>query len=293
MILIIGPEDIHTLRVKSRVEARGEAACILTSDHYPAQVAFSSSPNGKGRITLSGSDIQQGDISGIYWYGYSGVCTGSSYPAAEAESALGSFLRNLDCRWVNHPDAVNQHQYKFHQLQLLRNVGIRVPDTLISNHPEDVRGFYDKHNGKVICKPIYQGLMLHPLSEDDLTPDKLDVLRRSPTLFQEYIEGQDIRVHIIGERFFPSAIVSEQFNYKASFKAEPIVLPDGIIETCKLATRTLGLTLAGVDIRLKANGEYVMFEANPSPQYMTFEDQWGDPNEPFPLTEALIDCLLT
>lgn len=292
MILILGPEDIHTRRVKSRIEARGERACILTSDHYPFSIRISSQPDGNGHLSIDGSEIRQADIRAAYWYGYSGVCTGTAYPTPEAESALGGFLRNLDCRWVNPPESITQHQYKFHQLKLLRQAGIRVPDTLMSSHPDDVAAFFEKHNGKVVCKPFYQGLTLHQLSKEDLAPEKLDLIRQSPTLFQEYIEGQDIRVHVVGERVFPSAIISELFNYKTSFRAERVELPDSIRETCILAARTLGLTLAGVDIRLSGDGQYVVFEANPSPQYLTFEDQWGDPQTPYPLTEALVDCLL-
>lgn len=291
MILILGPKDIHTDRVAGRVSALGEEVITLNSGDFPKCVSLCGTLENDrpGTIRLSGQPaaIPLESIRAVYWYALSGLAVGTEYPEEEADSGFGSFLRNLDCHWVNPPQAVLLHRYKFHQLKLLKAAGIRVPDSLMTNDPESLLSFYQKHQGRIICKPLYQGLLLHPVTEADLLPDRLERLPESPLLFQEYIEGTDIRVHVVGEATFASEVVSELFNYKTDFFTRPIEIPDEIQALSVRAARTLGLVLAGLDFRRTESGDYVLFEANPSPQYLIFEDQCG-----YPITNTLAAALV-
>ncbi len=263
---------------------------MLNSGDFPGRVSLSGTldSNEQGTIRLSGQPeaIPLESIRAVYWYAMTGLAVGTKYPEEEADSGFGSLLRNLDCRWVNPPQAVMLHRYKFHQLKILKAAGVRVPDSLMTNDPESLLAFYQKHQGRIICKPLYQGLLLHPITEADLSPERLERLRESPLLFQEYIEGTDIRVHVVGEKTFASEVVSALFNYKTDFFTRPLEIPDEIQALSVRAARTLGLVLAGIDFRRTEDGEYVLLEANPSPQYLIFEDQCG-----YPITHTLASCL--
>jgi glutathione synthase/RimK-type ligase-like ATP-grasp enzyme len=291
MILILGPRDIHTERVADRVLAQGGKVDILNSGDFPGLVTLSGTLDfdEPGSLRLQGhlGAIPLGVIQSVYWYAMSGYAMGRDCGEEEADSGFGSLLRNLDCHWVNPPQAVGLHRYKFHQLKLLKAANIRVPDSLMTNDPEALLAFYEKHQGRVICKPLYQGLLLHRLTKADLAPERIERLRESPLLFQEYIEGTDIRVHVVGEETFASEVVSELFNYKTDFFSRPVEIPDSIRELSIRAARVLGLVLAGIDFRRTETGEYVMFEGNPSPQYLVFEDQCG-----YPISDALATNLL-
>lgn len=277
MILILGPHDRHTEALAVQIQTQGHQALFLNSTDFPVNLAFSASLSSEWpdsvKATESQLTIALDQVRAVYWYALSGFSQNLACSMEEAESGFGSILRNLDCHWVNSPDAVALHRYKVHQLKLLQQAGLRVPDTLITNEGAVLRAFYEKHNGQIICKPLYQGLLLHRITEADFTSDALNRLKYSPVVFQEYIPGIDIRVHVIGEETFASEVVSNQFNYKTDFHTRPVSIAQTTQQDCIFAARALGLVLAGVDLRQTPDGEIVFFEANPSPQYMIFEEQ--------------------
>jgi glutathione synthase/RimK-type ligase-like ATP-grasp enzyme len=57
----------------------------------------------------------------------------------------------------------------------------------------------------------------------------------------------------------------------------PLQLPAEIAAECVAVTRRLGLELSGVDLRFADDGRVVCFEVNPSPAYIVYEDQTGQP----------------
>jgi glutathione synthase/RimK-type ligase-like ATP-grasp enzyme len=48
----------------------------------------------------------------------------------------------------------------------------------------------------------------------------------------------------------------------------------------------LGLVFTGIDFRRTPEGQYVFFEANPSPFFSVFEDCTG-----YPVTQSLVELL--
>ncbi len=298
MILIFGPQDIHTMRVLGKVMARGEQAVIFNSLSYPCEASLTydiASPCG-GRLQAPGAaEIALSEIKSVYWYANQGAQVYHStdpadiaYRQQEADAALNSFLDNVNCFWVNPPAAIALHRTKVHQLQLLLRAGLRVPDSLVTNNATALREFYEKHQGRVICKPLYQGTFFHLLSKEDLEPERLERLALNPLLFQEYIEGVDIRVNMVGECPFASEIQTEHFYYKTSeFELKAIAMPASVLDDCRRAMQCLSLVLGGIDLRRTAAGEFVFFEVNPSPQYLVFEDR-----NHYPITETLVDLLI-
>jgi hypothetical protein len=72
---------------------------------------------------------------------------------------------------------------------------------LITNDPEAALRFYSECEGKVVFKSI-SGVrsIVRLMDKEDL--GRLALLENCPTQFQEYVAGDNIRVHVIGERLF-------------------------------------------------------------------------------------------
>jgi len=60
----------------------------------------------------------------------------------------------LPCIWVNFPGRDAVASLKLFQLEVARNLGLAIPETIVTNEPAIAKAFYEKLNGKVIYKLI-------------------------------------------------------------------------------------------------------------------------------------------
>jgi integrase len=128
--------------------------------------------------------------------------------------------RTHDAFWVNHPDRNRLAGSKLHQLRHAREIGFRVPATLVSNNADELREFAARHAVTgIVCKPLGEGRLdlsegerLFFTSRFDLTKeDDLSDLGPEPYLFQEFVAKRyDLRVTVIGDAVFAVRIESQQ-----------------------------------------------------------------------------------
>ncbi|MGE0199736.1 MAG: RimK-like protein [Candidatus Melainabacteria bacterium] len=301
MILILGsPEEVHARHVAEALAACGQAFAYADTRTFPQRALLSFEPtqqsSGFWQDVHTARRVDLSTVSAVYWRRWLGLDLpdlGDDHVNhmiyRDVESALGSWLRcQTHCRWVNPPEAIAMHQWKAYQLQVLSNAGIRVPDTLITNDPDALRAFYDRHAGRVIFKPVRGGAHTEAVTEADFSPDRLAALKQSPVQFQERIEGVDIRVMKIAETLFAGEIQAETLDFRGDPDAPviPVALPAPVEKDCHRVADRLGLIWTGIDCRRTPAGDYVFFEANPSPMFIGFEALSG-----YPVTETLLRLL--
>ncbi|MCC6338219.1 MAG: ATP-grasp domain-containing protein [Myxococcales bacterium] len=193
-------------------------------------------------------------------------------------------LKAAGARLVNPPQAASVLQYKPFQLDVLRRVGARVPRTLISNDPDAVRAFHAEVKD-VVFKPVMGGALTQRLDEDVLPA--LHHVTKAPVIFQERIEGDDLRVMLAGDDVV-SAVAIRTPEQHLDFRGDPsyrdgesayeeVQLPDEVVRSCREAARGLGLRFAGIDIKRTRAGEWVFLELNSSPIYLDVELKLGHP----------------
>ncbi len=163
----------------------------------------------------------------------------------------------------------------------LGRTDLRLPDTLVTTDPDAVREFWFR-NGSVIYKLI-SGVrsIVSRLTTENAT--RLSQLHWCPTQFQQYIPGNDYRVHVIGEEIFASEIVSEADDYRyadrkgVKTKIRAWDIPAALARRCHDLARSLELPVAGIDLRYHPAGRWFCFEVNPSPAFSYYENQTGQP----------------
>ena len=183
---------------------------------------------------------------------------------------------------INRPNAMASNISKPYQTQLIRNCDFLIPETLVTNDPEMVREFHSRH-GKVIYKSVSAvRSIVQILSESDF--ERLEQIRWCPTQFQAFVEGTNVRVHVVGDRVFATAVESEATDYRyarrqTSKDAElrEVELCDELSERCVRLTRSLGLVFAGIDLKVTPLDEVFCFEVNPSPAFSYYESYTGQP----------------
>jgi hypothetical protein len=170
---------------------------------------------------------------------------------------------------------------KPYQAQIIRRHGFATPETLVTNDPLLLREFVAQHR-RVIYKSIsHIRSIVQILEERDL--ERIDSIRWCPVQFQEYVDGINIRVHVVDKQVFPTAIQTSATDYRYAYKEgeeerlEPVEIPAAIAEQCIELTKALGLHFAGVDLKQAADGQVYCFEVNPCPAFSYYELQTGQP----------------
>jgi RimK-like ATP-grasp domain len=145
-----------------------------------------------------------------------------------------------------------------------------------------VRKFQHEH-GKIIYKSISAARSIVQTFEEK-DSDRLEQIRWCPTQFQSRVEGTNVRVHILGERVYATAITTEATDYRYATRqaGEPAVLREvdlcaELAEKCVNLARTLELPFAGIDLKITPENEVYCFEVNPSPAFSYYEDHTGQP----------------
>ena len=204
----------------------------------------------------------------------------NAYAACDAE--IAALLNNLPCKVANRPAAGMSNRSKPLQALHIRECGFRIPKTLVTNDPAAAKRFYEECDGKVIFKSI-GGVrsIVRKLSPRYL--ERLPLLRNGPTQFQALIAGDDIRVHVVGDRCFATRIRCSSVDYRFaweegfSLEMETTALGGDVTSRCLRLSQKLGLTFAGIDLKENSRGEYYCFEANATPGFSFYESSTCQP----------------
>src|SRR6185295_14739178 len=176
----------------------------------------------------------------------------------------------------NRPSSGWSNFIKLHHARELAEVGFRVPRSLITGSPREARALLA--SGRWVSKPC-SGTRSETVLVDDALRERMELLRRTPSQFQEYIEGPDVRVHWLqGECFAVKIRTSSGIDYRygeGDNWFSPIEVPEQVAERCGDFCQRAKLAFSGVDFKLDHSGEWVALEANPMPGF-DYYDRWLD-----------------
>jgi glutathione synthase/RimK-type ligase-like ATP-grasp enzyme len=244
-----------------------------------------------GTIKIEGKQYNLDNITGVYTrlMDEQMLPEFRSLPQQSFQQVRCRYLHDALLRWIEITPAhvvnrclpMGSNSSKPYQAQLIANHGFRVPETIITNDPEMVRDFFRHHN-RVIYKSI-SGVrsIVKELTPDDLL--RLDNIRWCPTQFQEFVEGINIRVHVIGGEVFPTKIQTEATDYRYAnqqgSKAElsDVQIDQDLEEKCVRLSKALNLPFSGIDLKITPEEEVFCFEVNPSPGFSYYENSTGQP----------------
>jgi glutathione synthase/RimK-type ligase-like ATP-grasp enzyme len=194
-------------------------------------------------------------------------------------------------RVVNPPVSGWSNHAKPFQSTLIAAAGLTVPPTLVTTDPRAARCFLAAHD-RVVYKSI-SGIRSIVATLDDARADRLDGVRTGPVQLQRWIDGLDVRVHVVGKRWFATAVEGEGDDYRYSSvpgegpHMRPYALPDELGSRLVDLTASLGLLVSGVDLRRAPDGTWWCFEVNPSPGFTFYEERTGQP-----IAGAIADLLM-
>src|SRR3989338_3849447 len=198
----------------------------------------------------------------------------------EKHSFLASWLRAQKFQGknvINPTETFDLHFLKLYQLELLRKNKISVPKTLVTNSKDEVLEFRNEVK-QMVYKPVGGGAECEILKDEDFAPERMQLLKNAPVIFQEYIPGDNIRVYVIEDKIISAGIIHTQHvDYRAGEeKIEKIKLPGNVEKMCLSAAKVCGMKFSGIDIKKKNKDDFVLIECNPSPMFKGFSERTGD-----------------
>jgi MvdC family ATP-grasp ribosomal peptide maturase len=317
VLLLTHSGDYFTIdRVAAALSRRGVKSFRLNTDQFPIAIQLQAhlSNNGTshrleyGDVSISTEQVQAVWMRRIWPPQMSKELAPQFQQACIRESlaALDGFWDSLqNVRWVDNLQRISAAENKLRQLRVASEVGLAIPQTLVSNSAQVVREFFTKVEGKMVTK------LLTPLSysmegssfflytsvvkEQDLAD--LATLRHCPMVFQEQIpKQQELRVVYVDGKVFVGALDASKYNESTvdwrRGTSEACVwlnheIPDEIIDCLHAFMGKFGLIFGAFDLIQTPSGEYIFLEVNPT-------GEWGmlERDLQLPISEAIADALL-
>ena len=213
-----------------------------------------------------------------------------THVVSEWNAAIEGFLAHIPVDfWINHPSNNALATSKLEQLSRANKIGLKIPETLVTQSFEEIMRFWKKCKGCLILKPISHGYIeRHNPKEDTLiftnqvTLEQIisnqNLLSLCPTLFQKKVEKVfDIRINIVDKEVIAVAIYASDQNElqttdirrdnMRNVRYELIDLPffirDKILELC----HSYKLRFAAIDMAFTKESDWIFFEINPNGQW--------------------------
>jgi glutathione synthase/RimK-type ligase-like ATP-grasp enzyme len=296
MILVCGiVADAMIELMCARLSDLGYEYMLFDQLHYPGRYNLSweiGEAGLKGYLASPERRVDIAELTGVYarYVNYRGGPERSNFSEREAQMidaeyqlSVMQLLDLLPCTVVNRAKASTSNDSKIYQSFLAESVGMRTPRTLVTTDPDEVRAFYGLCEQRVIYKSLSSVRSIVSRLADADFAERLSRVRNCPTQFQEVVDGNDIRVHTVGGQVFATEIVSDVSDYRyaardgGSLSMNPVELPSHITKACLQMAHSLGLVLSGIDLRRTPDDEYYCFEINPSPGFIFYERNTGQP----------------
>jgi glutathione synthase/RimK-type ligase-like ATP-grasp enzyme len=309
MILVVSyREEEHTAGVIQRLERQGREVLLIDLADFPARsglkLSWPADDNSSYVVEGPGGPTDLARARVGWWRRVrpfsvdAAVVSPSMRAFAESETsqAVGGMLDALPCVWVNDRCADEAAHRKPYQWEVARGVGLRLPRTLVTTRPEAAREFIKEVGvGRVVFKAFLASIEAwretRLVEQGDV--EKLDLVRYAPVIFQEYVEGVDLRITVVGDRVFAAEIDARKTSYPFDMRMvigetdlRAVKLPPKVHRALLKLQRRLGLSYGAIDVRRTSDGEYIFLEVNPAGQWLFVEQRTG-----LPISQAVADYL--
>ena len=208
----------------------------------------------------------------------------------EIRNTLFGFLESIDVYSLGKPGIYRRLDSKEEQLKIADRIGLKIPESCITNNPADAKQFIVKHQN-VIAKmqtgfAIYEDgvesvVFTNVISEDKL--EELDTLLYCPMQFQRKIEKKkELRVTIVGRDVYAFEIDSQQSDAaKVDWRKDGVNLIDKWIPTdlpSDVEAKLLELLdvynvdYGAIDIIVSPEDEYYFIEINAAGEFFWLDN---------------------
>ncbi|NER92930.1 MAG: MvdC family ATP-grasp ribosomal peptide maturase [Symploca sp. SIO1B1] len=318
ILLITHSGDFFTIdRVAEAISKQGARPFRFDTDKFPLEVQLKAQfdkSKSSHRLEYDSYSINTEEVQAVWmrriWEPDLGQELDPQFQEAclrESQATLSGFWDSLrDAHWVDDLERIKAAGNKQRQLRVASEVGLIIPQTLITNNPEEAREFFQQVKGKMVAKLLtalshsmdYTSFFLYTsaVKEEDLAD--AGSLRYCPMVFQEEIPKQlELRVVFVEGNLFVGALDASVYRESKVDWRKPGIevgawqhheMPDKIVARIKALMAKLGLLFGALDFILTPSGEYVFLEVNPV-------GEWGmlERDLELPISKAIAEALIS
>ena len=265
----------------------------------------------RGAVDLidgTGDLIELSNVRGIWirrpqWPSLSRLLTDEADRALalqESVATLAGVWRILADKCVSSADSLQAARWKLPQLKVAAEIGLTVPETLVTTDPKRARQFVEGR--PAVVKAVAEARVRVGTEErigsvQVVSPDTpLDDVVVAPTMFQRLVpKVADVRVTLVGHTPF-AVLIKAPSGAPLDFRDvdpdacsyQPFALPELDLHRCLRFMQHYGLRFGAFDFGLTEAGDLVFFECNPNGQW-----GWIEARSQLAITPALVDLLLS
>ncbi|MER7999762.1 ATP-grasp ribosomal peptide maturase [Streptomyces sp. NPDC095613] len=313
VLVLTGPKDATADLVIAELNERGVPVHRLDPGDFPESL-IASARIGPRRYAWGGDlrgenrYVDLGQVHSVYYRRPSEVRPrrdlseqDAQWAAAEARAGLGGLLAALERTWLNHPQRNAAAGIKPLALATGARCGLSIPETLITNDPDEARAFIKSLPGRVAA---YKALGTQAPSGIDGEPYALwttqvraaeitDAVSLTAHQFQEWIsKAYDVRLTVVAAQMFAAKIHSSSEAARVDIRTdydshtyEPCDVPDSVAAGVRKLLDVYGLHYAALDFLVGQGGEWRLIDVNPNGQWAFIPELRN------PITQALADLL--
>jgi len=302
LIIVSHTNDFHSAAVALAMRDRGHCVDVIHGADFPQQQAMTHrvSPSGsrlvisrpnRPNVTLDDADVfwNRRQIThmlpeGVHEHDHRFVDRECRY------FATGTWLGAArNAFWINPDNACAGARRKPYQLVTASELGVPIPDTLMSNDPNEIRSFCGSYPS-VVYKPFlpagwatrdggYAALFTVTVRPEDLPDDA--TLSKCPGIFQERVEkAYELRVTAMGRSLFAVKLHSQQLDWGRTdwrraqglgLVKEHVEVSDDVRAICEALMDRLNLVFGCFDFIVTPDGQAVFLEVNEMGQWLWIE----------------------
>ena len=309
-LIITEPDDIHAALVHLALQQKGYESILFFSADMPSiqknniyfsneKEDWSTSINEKDNI-----DWNTQNIDSIWWRRPRRPPLPQNIHEddknfVQKENSIYHdsipYLFNSDAWWVNPTESTYKTRSKITQLKLAKKCGFRLPETLVSNSPKDIKNFIGNSEEAAV---IYKPFAPHHWSDDSgmrlLYTDKISLsdlpsdgmLQVVPGIYQKYVEKKfELRVTCFGSHISAIKIHSQQHAKGKTdwrkipgqeLKLSPFELSSAIKGKIIKFMQEIGVVFGCFDFIVTPEEDIVFLELNEQGQFLWVEDVLPD-----------------
>lgn len=305
ILLLTHSQDYFTIdRVMEHLAAIGAEHVRLDTDllpfFQPISGSFSSGCSGGLTVEFDNGPVyfEPDKVTAVWarrlWPGglppgFPPQAAAGSLPAA-GTAVLDLLSLYSQAHWINGLEQGRRAESKVLQLHLASRLGLRLPDTLISNNPREVEAFFHHHGGDIVTKllvPTAVSMQADPafaytcrVQAEHLA--NLEQVRAQPQIFQPFLpKRKEYRAVCVGGRFLVGALaVPEDGPLSVDWRQagadddlvwERAMLPENVQHKLLAMMAELGLEFGVFDLIDTGEGEPYFLEVNQAGEWGMLE----------------------
>ena len=299
VLLLTHSGDFYTIDlVESELADKGISALRVNTDLFPTRIGLSANYNSTGTsysLDLADCSIDLNNVKAVW--------ARKLWPGAVDDEKLGqneavicnhqsqlAFMSIMPllqkAYWMNDIACSLAAESKPLQLKVALEVGFDIPETIISNHPQQVEEFCKKHHQTtgVITKRL--GTMAQSMENDSgsyfttLLREQdfkyLPEVRLIPQIFQPLVPKQrEVRAIVIEDDILAGAIDTRksktgQIDWRIAEEDIPWQqesLPKSLETKIRSFMKRLGLAYGAIDLIVTPDHRYIFLEVNPAGEW--------------------------